>query len=72
MHLHLIAAGAFRSTPDGDSWIGAIQKRFNTCFPKLAGELHDDRESSTCVLWVESERACKALVELVWLMLFKK
>jgi hypothetical protein len=58
--------------PDGDGWSGAIQKRFKTRFAKLAGELHDDSESSTCVLWVESERACKALLGLVWLMLFQK
>jgi hypothetical protein len=58
--------------PNGDGWSHDIQKRFKTRFPKLAGELHDDSESSACVLWVKSENACKALVELVWSMLFKK
>lgn len=58
--------------PDGDGWSNVIQKRFRKRFPKLARELHDDSESSACVLWVESESACKALVELVWPMLLKK
>ena len=58
--------------PNGDGWSGVIQKAFRKRFPKWARELHDDSESSTCVLWVESERACKALVELVWSMLFRK
>jgi len=58
--------------PDGDGWSSVIQKEFRKRFPKLARELHDDSESSTCVLWVESEKACKGLVGLVWPMLFKK
>jgi hypothetical protein len=58
--------------PDGDAWSSVIQKRFKKRFPKLAGELHDDSESSACVLWVESESACKTLLELVWWMLFMK
>ena len=58
--------------PDGDGWSSVIQKAFRKRFPRLARELHDDSESSTCVLWVESEHASKALVELVWSMLFKR
>src|SRR5207247_10419025 len=58
--------------PDGDGWSSVIQKEFRKRFPKLAREFHDDSESSTCILWVESENACKALVELVWSMLVKK
>ena len=57
---------------DGDGWSSVIRKKFKKRFPKLAGELHDDSESSTCVLWVESESACRVLVELVWSMLFRK
>jgi hypothetical protein len=57
---------------DGDGWSSVIQKKFRKRFPKLAKELHDDSESSTCVLWVESENACKALVGLVWSMLSKE
>ena len=58
--------------PDGDVWSSLIQKRFRKRFPKFARELHCDSESGTCVLWVESEPACKALMELTWAMLFKK
>ena len=58
--------------PDADGWSSAIQKAFRKRFPRLARELQDDSESSTCVLYVESEKACKALVELVWSMFFKK
>ena len=58
--------------PDSDAWSSVIQKAFRKRFPKLARELHDDSESSTCVLWVESESACKKLVKLIWSILFKK
>ncbi len=58
--------------PDAYGWSDIIQKQFKKRFPKLAGELRDDSESSTCVLWVESETACKALVEVIWSLLFKK
>jgi hypothetical protein len=64
----LAAAGC---EPDGDGWSIAVQARFKKRFPKLAKELHDDSESSTCVLWVESDSACKALLELVWSMVFR-
>jgi hypothetical protein len=57
--------------PDSDAWSSVIQRAFRKRFPKLARELHDDSETSTCVLWVESEGACKRLVQLVWAMLFK-
>lgn len=52
--------------PDGDGWSEVIQKRFSAMHPTLAGEFHSDSESSTCVLWVESEGACRKLLELVW------
>jgi hypothetical protein len=57
---------------DGDGWSSVITGEFKNRFPELGRELHDDSESSTCVLWVESETACKALVELVWSMLFSR
>jgi len=58
--------------PDGDGWAEVIQKKFAKRYPKLAGELHSDSESSTCVLWVESENACQKLIELVWSMIYAK
>jgi hypothetical protein len=58
--------------PDGDGWSSVIQRAFRKKFPKLAKELQDDSESSTCVLWVESERTCQILMKFLWSMLFKK
>jgi hypothetical protein len=52
--------------PDGDGWSEVIQKRFAKRHPKLAKELHSDSESSTCVIWVESEGACRKLIAIVW------
>jgi hypothetical protein len=56
----------------GDGWSGVIQRKFKKLLPRVAGGLHDDSEPSTCVLWVETESACKTLVELVWSLLSKK
>lgn len=58
--------------PDGDGWAEVIEKKFTKRYPKLAGELHSDSESSTCVLWVESEDACKKLIGLVWSLIHPK
>ena len=58
--------------PDGDGWAEFIEKEFAKRYPKLVGELHSDSESSTCVLWVESETTCKKLIELVWLLICLK
>lgn len=57
---------------DGDGWAEAIEKEFAKRYPKLAGELHSDSESSTCVLWVESEKTCQKLIELVWALIHAK
>ena len=58
--------------PDGDGWAEFIEKEFAKRYPKLADELHSDSESSTCVLWVESEGSCKKLIELVWSLIYLK
>jgi hypothetical protein len=52
--------------PDGDGWSEVVITHFAKRHPKLADELHSDSESSTCVLWVESEHACQLLINLVW------
>ena len=51
---------------DGDGWSSVIEKEFAKRYPKLAGEFHSDSESSTCVVWVESESTCRKLMEVVW------
>jgi hypothetical protein len=58
--------------PGGDGWAEVIGKRFAKKYRRLAEELHSDSESSTCVLWVESEVACKKLVALVWSLIYPK
>jgi hypothetical protein len=52
--------------PDGDGWSQIIEKEFARRHARLASEFHSDSESSTCVIWVESGRACRRLIELVW------
>ena len=58
--------------PDGDGWAEVIERKFSKRYPKLAGQLHSDSESSTCVLWVESENVCERLVEIVWSLIHSK
>lgn len=58
--------------PDGDGWAEIIEKEFTKRYPKLADELHSDSESSTCVLWVESEKTCQKLIEIVWSLIYPK
>lgn len=58
--------------PDGDGWSDVVQEEFGRRYPKLAGELHTDSESSTCVLRVESEATCRKLVEVVWALMHQR
>ena len=58
--------------PDGDGWAEVIEKEFAKRYPKLAGELHSDSESSICVLWVESEKTCQKLIAVVWSLIYSK
>ena len=51
--------------PDGDGWSEFLESEFARRYPKLAGGFHSDSESSACVVWVESERACLKLIELL-------
>ncbi len=58
--------------PDGDGWAEVIGNRFTKKHARFAGEFHSDSESSTCVMWVESEDSCKKLIELVWSLIYSK
>ncbi len=51
---------------DGDEWAQIIRDKFLAKHPQHANELHLDAESSTCVIWVESEKACRSLLEIAW------
>lgn len=57
--------------PDGYGWGEYIQKAIRETDPERAKRLHlTDCETDTCVIWVESEEDCRALVESVWGLAF--
>lgn len=59
--------------PDGYGWGEYIQKTIQKANPALAKRLHTtDCESDTCVIWVESEEDCRALLETMWKLIFKE
>ena len=58
---------ALNLAPDGYGWAEAIQATFAAEHPELVEGLHfGDTEIDVCVVWVESEGVCKALMEAVW------
>jgi hypothetical protein len=57
--------------PDGYGWGEYIQKAIRKSNPALAKRLHTiDCETDTCVIWVESEEDCRALLETTWKLMF--
>jgi hypothetical protein len=57
--------------PDGCGWGEYIQKTIRKANPALAKRLHTtDCETDTCVIWVESEEDCRALLEATWKLIF--
>lgn len=53
--------------PDGYGWANVIQSVVNKHHPEIVSELQfGDTEESTCVVWVESENACKILIQVAW------
>jgi hypothetical protein len=59
--------------PDGYGWGEYIQKAIRKSNPALTKRLHiTDCETDTCVIWVESEKDCRALLEATWKLIFKK
>jgi hypothetical protein len=58
---------------DGYGWGEYIQKAIRKRNPALAKRLHiTDCETDTCVIWVESEKDCRALLEATWKLIFKE
>lgn len=57
--------------PDGDGWGEFILEGIGRADPKLAKKLHLDCESSTCVIWVESEDNFRKLVESTWHLVYQ-
>jgi hypothetical protein len=59
--------------PDGYGWGEYIQKTMRKVSPALAKKLHTtDCETDTCVIWVESEEDCRALLEATWKLIFNE
>jgi hypothetical protein len=59
--------------PDGYGWGKYIHKSIRKANPGLAKRLHlTDCESSTCVIWVESDEDCRALLEETWKLIFNE
>lgn len=57
--------------PDGYGWGESIQTAIRESDPGLARRLHaTDCEMDTCVIWVESEEDCRALLETTWKLIF--
>jgi hypothetical protein len=58
---------ALELEPDGYGWARLIEAAFAKDHPGLVDELHfGDTDASACVVWVESERTCKTLMEVAW------
>ena len=51
---------------DGDAWAETIRDEYMLQHAKQIDELHFDSESSTCVIWVDSEEACRRLLDVAW------
>jgi hypothetical protein len=59
--------------PDGYGWGEHIHISIAKADPQLAQRLHTgDCESSTCVIWVETEDDCRKLLETTWKLIFGK
>src|SRR5262245_46735545 len=59
--------------PDGYGWGTYIREIIRKSNPALAKKLHtSDCETHTCVIWVESDEDCRALLEATWKLIFKE
>jgi len=56
--------------PDGYAWLEVVRRHLGKTNSEILEKLHDDdTENAACVVWVETERDARALVESVWTML---
>jgi hypothetical protein len=56
--------------PDGYGWSSLIASVMKKYHPEVADELqYGDTEESACVIWVESEKTCRRLVEVAWTLI---
>jgi hypothetical protein len=55
---------------DGYGWLNLIEKHLAKTNPALLEKLETgDTEGAACVIWVEDENDCRALIEAVWTIL---
>jgi len=55
--------------PDGYGWATLIKNVAEKYHPDLAKELQFDEELAACVVWVESEDACRQLIQMTWTLI---
>jgi Immunity protein 51 len=55
--------------PDGYGWAALIRNVAEKYHPDLAKELRFDEELAACVVWVESEAACRQLIQMTWALI---
>jgi hypothetical protein len=57
---------------DGYAWGEHIHNTIRKSNPALASRLHmTDCETDTCVIWVETDEDCRALLEATWKLIFE-
>lgn len=53
--------------PDGYGWANVVHSVVGKHHPEIVNELQfGDTDENACVVWVESERTCKILMQVVW------
>jgi hypothetical protein len=55
--------------PDGYGWSQVVRDAIQRHHPEIVDELHFDEELATRVVWVESESACRRLMNVLWSLL---
>ena len=56
---------------DGYGWSELIAAAMGKHHAEISGELRTgDTDASACVIWVESEQACRCLVGVIWNLIY--
>lgn len=59
--------------PDGYGWCKLVAAAAQQRFPELTNQLHTgDTEDATCVIWVETEEACRKLIGVAYELVAKE
>lgn len=58
--------------PEAYAWSEVVREAIGREAPEYLAQLHtDDTEAATCVIWVESEAACRVLIRTIWTLLYE-